>query len=209
MARVLLAEDHEIVRRGIRSLLESRGNWEICAEAADGLEAVRLAIQEKPDIAILDYSLPGLNGLEVVKQVRKALPRLQILMFTQHDSEDLMRDVLRAGVRSFLLKSEADEHLLQAVSALAMSRPYFTDRVSETMLASFIGGSASAVHLTSRERETVQLIAEGASNKRIAAQLGVSVKTVETHRATAMRKLGAKSMADLIRYAVRNKLVES
>lgn len=208
MARVLLAEDHEIVRRGIRSLLESRGSWDICAEAADGLEAVRLAIQEKPDIAIIDYSLPGLNGLEVVKQVRKVLPRIQILMFTQHDSEDLMRDVLRAGVRSFLLKSEADEHLLQAVSALSMSRPYFTDRVSEAMLASFIGGPASVAHLTSRERETVQLIAEGASNKRIATQLGVSVKTVETHRATAMRKLGAKSMADLIRYAVRNKLVE-
>ncbi|MGL4286097.1 MAG: response regulator [Phreatobacter sp.] len=208
MARILLAEDHEIVRRGIRSLLESRGNWDICAEAADGLEAVRLMIQEKPDIAIIDYSLPGLNGLEVVKQIRKVLPRIQILMFTQHDSEDLMRDVLRAGVRSFLLKSEADEHLLKAVGALSMSRPYFTDRVSEAMLASFIGSPAATAHLTSRERETVQLIAEGASNKRIATELGVSVKTVETHRATAMRKLGAKSMADLIRYAVRNKLVE-
>ncbi|QCI64992.1 response regulator [Phreatobacter stygius] len=209
MARVLLAEDHEIVRRGIRSLLESRGNFEICAEAADGLDAVRLAIQEKPDIAIIDYSLPRLNGLEVVKQVRKVLPRIQILMFTQHDSEDLMRDILRAGVRSFLLKSEADEHLIQAVSALAMSRPYFTTRVSETMLATFIGSTTPATQLTSRERETVQLIAEGASNKRIAAELGVSVKTVETHRSTAMRKLGAKSMADLVRYAVRNKLVES
>jgi DNA-binding NarL/FixJ family response regulator len=209
MARILLADDHEIVRRGIRSLLESRGGWEICAEAADGLEAIRLALDEKPDIAIVDYSLPKLNGLEVVKQVRKVLPRIQVLMFTQHDSEDLLRDILRAGVRSFLLKSEADEHLVQAITALSVSRPYFTTRVSEAMLANFIGGPAPAAQLTSRERETVQLIAEGASNKRIAAQLGVSVKTVETHRSTAMRKLGAKSIADLVRYAVRNKLVET
>ncbi|QCI68247.1 response regulator [Phreatobacter stygius] len=208
MARVLLAEDHEIVRRGIRSLLESYGDWEICGEAADGPEAVRLAIQERPDVAILDYFMPKLNGLQVVRQVRKVLPQIQILMFTQHDNEDLIRDILRAGVRSFLLKTEADEHLIRAVNALSLSQPYFTARASEAMLASFISSRKPAPHLTARERQTVQFIAEGASNKKIAAELGVSVKTIETHRSTAMRKLGAKSMAELIRYAMRHKLVE-
>lgn len=208
MARILLAEDHEIVRRGIRGLLESHGNWEICGEAADGAEAVRLALLERPDIAILDYFMPKLNGIEVAQQVRRLLPQIQILMFTQHDGEDLMRGILRAGIRSFLLKSEAEDHLVQAVSALALRQPYFTTRASEAMLASFVGNPIPAPGLTTRERLTVQRIAEGASNKRIAADLGVSVKTVETHRSAAMRKLGAKSMAELIRYAMRNKLVE-
>lgn len=208
MARILLAEDHEIVRRGIRGLLESHGNWEICGEAADGAEAVRLALLERPDIAILDYFMPKLNGIEVAHQVRKLLPQIQIMIFTQHDSDDLMRGILRAGIRSFLLKSEAEEHLVRAVSALALCQPYFTTRASEAMLASFVRNPMPAPGLTSRERLTVQRIAEGASNKRIAADLGVSVKTIETHRSAAMRKLGAKSLAELIRYAMRNKLVE-
>lgn len=209
MVRVLLVEDHEIVRRGIRGLLESHPAYEICGEARDGQAAVDLAGRLKPDVAILDYSLPALNGIESARNIKKVSPQTQILIFTQHDSDDLIRDALLAGARGFLLKSEADDHLLHALAALSLNRPYFTARVSEAMLAGFIGGSSGQSSLTSREREVVQLIAEAYSTKEIADRLRVSGKTVETHRAAAMRKLGVRNIADLVRYAIRHKMVEA
>ncbi|QCI69516.1 response regulator transcription factor [Phreatobacter stygius] len=209
MIRILLADDHEIVRRGVRSLIETRGGWEICGEAANGVEAVELAVKEKPDVAVLDYFMPELNGLDATKQLLVKLPKLQALIFSEHDGETLIRDALQAGARGFLLKRDAEDQLLDAISTLALSRPYFTARVSEAMLSAFTGQSEPASKLTPRERETVQLIAEGLSNKRIAWQMQVSVKTIETHRATAMRKLGTRSVAELVRYAVRNKLVDA
>jgi DNA-binding NarL/FixJ family response regulator len=208
MLRILLAEDHDIVRRGIRGLLETHSGWEICGEAANGRDAVRLAADKKPDIAIIDYSLPMLNGLDVVRQIRKLSAKTQILVFTQHDSDDLIRETLRAGARGFLQKGEAAEHLVHAITALAARRPYFAGRVSQTMLATFVKNRPSSDLLTGREREVVQLIAEGRSNKQIAATFNLSIKTVETHRSSAMRKLNIRNMAELVRYAVRNKLVE-
>ncbi|MGL4287869.1 MAG: response regulator [Phreatobacter sp.] len=209
MVRILLADDHDIVRRGVRNLIESRGGWEICGEAANGLQAVEMAEREKPDIAILDYFMPELNGLDVTRQILLKVPAVQALIFSEHDGEALIRDALQAGARGFLLKRDAEDQLLDAISTLALSRPYFTARVSEAMLSAFTGQVESAPQLTPRERETVHFIAEGLSNKRIAWQMQVSVKTIETHRATAMRKLGTRSMAELVRYAVRNKLVEA
>lgn len=209
MIRVLLVEDHEIVRRGIRGLLETHTAYEICGEATDGRAAVKLAGELKPDVAILDYSLPALNGIEASKQIKKISPDTQVLIFTQHDSDDLIRSALLAGARGFLLKSEADDHLLHALAALSLKRPYFTTRVSEAMVAGFIAGTSGHLSLTAREREVVQLMAEAHSTKEIADRLRVSVKTVETHRAAAMRKLGVRNVAALVRYAIRHKMVEA
>ncbi|QCI69191.1 response regulator transcription factor [Phreatobacter stygius] len=209
MVRILLADDHEIVRRGLRSLIETRDGWDICGEAANGLQAVERAIETRPDVAILDYFMPELNGLDVARQILPVLPKLQVLIFSEHDGETLIRDALQAGARGFLLKSDAEDQLLNAISTLALARPYFTARVSEAMLSSLVGQGEPSVKLTPRERETVQYIAEGLSNKGIAWRLQVSVKTIETHRATAMRKLGMRSMAELVRYAVRTKLIEA
>lgn len=209
MVRILLADDHDIVRRGVRNLIETRGGWEICGEAANGLQAVEMAEREKPDVAILDYFMPELNGLDVTRRILLKVPTVQALIFSEHDGEALIRDALQAGARGFLLKRDAEDQLLDAISTLALARPYFTARVSEAMLSAFTGQAEPAPQLTPRERETVHFIAEGLSNKRIAWQMQVSVKTIETHRATAMRKLGTRSMAELVRYAVRNKLVEA
>jgi DNA-binding NarL/FixJ family response regulator len=209
-ARVLLADDHIIVRRGLRALLESTQNFVICAEAGDGREAVNLAAAHKPDIAVLDVSLPILNGIEATRQIRRNSPTTEVLVFTMHDSDELITEVLHAGARGYLLKSECDEHIIDAMRTLARHRPFFSSQVSETLLERFNSGEPGhGTSLTGREREIVQLIAEGNSNKRVAIMLDVSVKTVESHRTSIKRKLGAGSTADLVRYAVRNKLVQA
>jgi DNA-binding NarL/FixJ family response regulator len=206
--RVLLAEDHPIVRRGIRALLESQG-YEVCAETSDGRAAAECAGHEKPDVAILDYMMPQLNGIEAARQIRDASPTTQILMFTQYDDEDLVREALQAGARAFVNKSEADEHLLQALSALVQGRSYFSSKVSDAMLASFVDHSGGASpKLTPREREVVQLIAEAHNSKDIANVLNVSVKTVDTHRGSAIRKLGVKNVSGLVRYAMRHRMIQ-
>lgn len=210
MTRILIADDHEVVRRGVRAVLEARPGYEIVAEACDGGVAVDEALQKKPDVAILDFSLPVLNGLDATRKIRSGSPHTEILIFTMHDSETIIRDVLQAGARGYLLKSDADTQLVSAVQALARHRPFFSWRVSEALLEDFLERSEHhnpTGSLTPREREVVQLIAEGNSNKQIGRLLNVSVKTVETHRASAMRKLGVSSTADLVRYAVRNHLV--
>ncbi len=208
MLRILLAEDHPIVRRGVRALLEAEPGVSVCAEASNGIDAVALATKEHPDIVVLDCSMPEMSGIEAARLIHQATPAAQILVFTQHDTDDVIRQALQVGARGFLLKSEADEHLVHAVHALALKRPYFTGRVAEAMLANFLDRTTIGPLLTGRERETVRLVAEGHSNKDIATVFSVSSKTVETHRASAMRKLGVKSAAELIRYAVRNKLVD-
>ncbi len=211
MTRILIADDHEVVRRGVRSILEARPDWEVVAEAADGNAAVEAAAATKPDVAVLDFSLPLLSGLEATRRIRQLLPKTQVLIFTMHESEDVIRGALQAGARGYLLKSDADGQLASAVEALANQRPYFSWRVSEALLEAFLDrrdGISLPGPLTPREREIVQLIAEGKSNKQVGKHLNVSIKTVETHRAAAMRKLGASSTADLVRYAVRNHLIE-
>jgi DNA-binding NarL/FixJ family response regulator len=208
MTRILLADDHDVVRSGLRSILEAR--WQVVAEAADGREAVRRAIELKPDVAVLDYSLPLINGVEATRQIRARVPSVEVLIFTMHDSESLIHDLLEAGARGYLLKSDAKDLLVNAIESLAAHRPFFTARVSETLLESYLARSSPVeTVLTARERSVVQLIAEGHSNKQIANILNISVKTVETHRAAAMRKLNISSAAGLVRYAVRNKIVEA
>ena len=210
MTRILIADDHDVVRSGLRSILEARPDWEVVAEAADGKEAIAKALETKPDVAVVDYALPLINGIEVTRQIRRRLPRAEILIFTMHDSEELIGEVLSVGARGFLSKSDAKRHLLEAIETLAAHKPFFTPEVSETLLKSFLlKSSRSPSILTPREREIVQLIAEGHSNKQIASILILSLKTVETHRAAVMRKLKLSSAAELVRYAVRNKFVEA
>jgi DNA-binding NarL/FixJ family response regulator len=209
MVRILLADDHAVVRRGLRALLEARQDFEVCAEASNGREAVALALHHKPDVAVLDISLPIVNGIEATRQIRKEAPGTEVMIFTLHDRESEIRDVLHAGARGYVLKSEADEQIVRAVEALARHHAYFSDHVSETLLDNFVeqAGSGNAIALTAREREVVQLIAEGNSNKKIAHLLSISVKTVETHRSASMRKLDIHSTAELVRYAVRQRLI--
>lgn len=212
--RILLADDHEIVRRGLKELLEEQVGWTVCAEAANGREAVEAAVEAGPDVAVLDFSMPELNGLEATRRIRQVAPRVEVLVFTMHESEELIREVLAAGARGYLLKSDATRQLIPAVECLARHKPFFSGRVSEVLLEGYLkGGEASTVGLasdrvTSREREIIQLLAEGNSNKDIARRLTLSVKTVETHRAAVMRKLELNSLADIIRWAIRNNIIQ-
>ena len=211
MTRILVADDHDMMRRGLRDLLESeRDDWQVCGEAASGREAVAMAIRLRPDIAVLDLSMPDLNGLEATRQIRRHLPTIEILIYTMHETDQLVRDVLYSGARGYLLKSDAKHSLLAAIESLSVHRPFFTAKVSETLLESYLTKAGTAENvLSSRERGVIQLIAEGNSNKQIANILNISVKTVETHRAAAMRKLNLTSAAALVRYAIRNKIIEA
>ena len=211
MVRILLADDHAVVRRGLRALLETRQDFEVCAEASNGREAVELALHHRPDVAVLDISLPIVNGIEATRQIRKEAPGTEVMIFTLHDRESEIRDVLHAGARGYVLQSEADEQIVRAVEALAQHRTFFSDHVSEALLGIFFERARSGhstLPLTVRERKVVQLIAEGNSNKRTAHLLSISVKTVETHRTASMRKLDLHSTADLVRYAFREGLVQ-
>ena len=210
MVRILLADDHAVVRRGLRALLEVRQEFEVCAEASNGREAVELALHHKPDVAVLDIALPIVSGIEATRQIRRDSPATEVMIFTLVDRESEIRDVLHAGARGYVLKSEADEQIVRAVEALSRHHAFFSDHVSETLLGNFIeqsGSGGSSAALTAREREVVQLIAEGNSNKKIAHLLSISVKTVETHRSASMRKLDIHSTAELVRYAVRIRLI--
>jgi DNA-binding NarL/FixJ family response regulator len=213
MLRILVADDHDIVRRGLTRLLEERAGWSVCAEAANGREAVELALEHRPAVAVLDLTMPELNGLEATRRIRQALPDTEVLIFTMHESEELVRNVLAAGARGYLLKSDAARQLVPAVESLAQRKPFFAGRISEVLLEGFLESGrrntapSTTDRLTSREREIVQLLAEGNSNKAIARRLDLSVKTVETHRAAIMRKLDLHSLADLVRYAIRNQII--
>ena len=216
MVRILLADDHDVVRRGLKALLQEHAGWEICGEALSGREAVDLARQMQPDVAIIDLMMPDLNGLETTRQIRNASHGTQVLIFTMHHSESLIHDVLEAGARGYLLKSDAERRIVTAVETLLRRQPYFSAQVSETVLEGVLrsgrqgGPDGPAVpRLTPREREVLQLLAEGHRNKKIAQMLGISTKTVETHRATLMRKIGVTSIVELVRYAVRNNLTEA
>lgn len=219
MLRILIADDHEVARRGIRSLLESHPGWEVCAEAKDGRGAVEMAAETRPDLILLDIGMPNLNGLEAARQILARTPNVPILILTMHDSDNVIREVLRAGARGFLLKSDAGRDLVAAVDALHSQRTFFTTRVSQMVLNGFLNHERNGTEmdndvdvsgdvLTSREREVIQLLAEGRTSKEVAVTLNLSVKTAETHRTNLMRKLGLHSVADLTRYAVRNGIVQ-
>jgi DNA-binding NarL/FixJ family response regulator len=210
--RILLADDHEIVRRGLKDLLEAEAGWQIVGEATSGREAVAKAKLLKPDVVILDLRMPELNGLEATRQILRSLPGSEILILTMSDSEGLARTVLEAGAHGYLLKSDAVRDLVAAVDSLRQHRPFFTSVIARMVLQGFLKrgstepAGASFDPLSAREREIVQLLAEGKSNKEVAAVLGISVKTAETHRANIMRKLDLHSTTDLVHYAVRNRI---
>src|SRR6476660_8480634 len=189
--RIIIVDDHDAIRRGVRQLLDTTPYYQVVGEAADGRTALTLAQQTKPDIAIVEYSVPELNGLDLSHALKREFPRIEILLYTMHDREEIIVSVLRAGVRGFVLKSDAERHLIAALDALAVHRPYFSSVVSETLLDRFLEAKlpTTGSTLTKREREVVQQIAEGRINKEIAHILNISIKTVETHRASAMHKL--------------------
>lgn len=211
--RILVADDHEVARQGIRALLESHAGWEVCAEARDGREAVEGAGKFKPDVLLLDIGMPNLNGLDAARQILATNPDARILILTIHDSEQVVREVLAAGAKGFLLKSDAGRDLMAAVEALQHRRTFFTPKVAQMMLDGYLrpheetDPSGQCV-LTPREREVIQLVAEGKTTKEIAIALSLSVKTAETHRTNLMRKLDLHSVADLTLYAVRNGIVQ-
>jgi DNA-binding NarL/FixJ family response regulator len=208
--RVMLADDHAVVRRGLRTLIEGVPGWEVCAEAADGNETVKLAAETKPDVLIMDLSMPGLGGVDATIQIRKILPQIEVLILTMHEIDRLAGQALRAGARGYLLKGESEDKLMEALDALSRHQPYFSPSVSETLLQGYLHSEPThdLKQLTPRERQIVKLVAEGKSNKVIASVLNLSIKTVETHRSAAMHKVGAKSAADLTLYAARNDLVQ-
>jgi DNA-binding NarL/FixJ family response regulator len=212
--RILIADDHEVVRAGVRSLLESQPDCEICGEAVNGRQVVALAQELKPDVAILDITMPELNGLEATRQIRKLTPTVQVLILSVHESEELVREILDAGAHGYILKSDAGRELAAAMHALRKQETFFTSRVAQIALRAYrnkkISDDAVAPPggaLTSRERQVLQLLAEGRSNKEAASTLGISVMTVETHRANIMHKLEAHSIAELVHYAVRHKMI--
>jgi DNA-binding NarL/FixJ family response regulator len=212
--RILVVDDHAVVRRGVRSLLESHEGWEVCGEATTGRDAVEQSRTLRPDVVVMDLSLPELNGLDATRQILKDGPGVEVLVLTMHHSEELARDVLRAGARGYILKSDADENLITAVDTLRQHKPFLTSAVTGFVLDDFVrrgdSGQAdpSSVGVTSREREIIQLLAEGRSNKEAASTLGISVKTIEAHRSNIMRKLRLRTVSDLVRYAIRNKIVQ-
>lgn len=213
--KILVVDDHDIIRRGLKDLLTTKVGWEVCGEAKTGKEAVALAEELKPDIIVMDISMPDLNGLEAARRIHKILPKTGILIFTMHFSDQLVREVVEAGARGYILKSDADRDLVTAVDSIFNRRTFFTPRASEMLLDGFSRHASGAElklslrnRLTTREREIVQLLAEGKSSKEVAVALGISVKTAETHRANIMRKLELHSISELVRYAVKNQIIE-
>ena len=213
--RILLADDHKVVRQGTRALLSTIPEWEIVGEADNGRDAVALTADLKPDIVILDITMPELNGLDAARQIKRKSPGTEILIFTAQETEKLVHDVFDSGARSYIMKTDAADHLIDAIKALSEHKHFFTSRISEIVFARCIQGKQALEgtpensRITDREREIVQLLGEGKSSKEIAIILGISVRTVETHRAAIMKKLGLKSFSALIRYAVRNKIIEA
>jgi DNA-binding NarL/FixJ family response regulator len=213
--RILVADDHDLMRLGVKTRLLSHPGWEVCGEAQTGREAVAKSEELKPDVVILDIGMPGLNGLEAARRIRKVSANTEILILSVDYSDQLIREIVKAGVRGYIVKSDSDRDLIIAVEALANHKPFFTPRVTEVILGRFNSGEPIkevpdliSERLTAREREIIQIIAEGKSSKEVASLLGISVKTAETHRANVMRKLEIHSVTELVRYAVRNRIIE-
>lgn len=212
--KILVADDHEIVRGGVRNLIES-GGYICCGEAEGGRQAVKMTEELKPDVVILDVTMPELNGIEAARQILKLCPGTKVLVFTVHDAEQVVVEIFRSGAHGYVLKSDAGRQLLAAIECVLAGKHYFSAQVSEVIFGSMKGGNLP--HLpsrkedkpTNRERELIQLLAEGLSNKEAAEKLGISVKTIETHRAAVMRKLGLHSIGELVRYAIRNHIIEA
>jgi DNA-binding NarL/FixJ family response regulator len=212
--RILIADDHALLRRGTRTILQARRGWKIVGEAANGREALEKTLRLKPDVTILDISMPELDGVEVTRQIRKSLPDVKVLVLTRHESDQMIRRALEAGANGYLLKSDLVDHLPKAVKAVADNKGFLTPRISEIILKGFINAGnkpdeemRAGVRITPRELEIIRLLAAGKSNKEVSTQLGITVRTVETHRSKIMLKLGLHSLAELIHYAMRNEII--
>jgi len=212
--RVLIADDHDLIRRGVRDLLTARSGWEVVGEACNGADAVQKAVSLRPDVAILDFSMPELNGPAAAAQIAEKVPQTGVVVLTMHDSEQVMREVLQAGARGLVLKSDADRDLLEAVEAVAKKRHFFTTRLSDLVLGGYLAGTSTkhkeeskVARLTERECEVMRLLADGMSSKEAATRLQISIRTVESHRINISRKLGFNSIAKLVHYAIRHGIV--
>jgi DNA-binding NarL/FixJ family response regulator len=213
--RILIADDHDLMRRGVKTLIESHAGWEVCGEARTGREAVALTLEIVPDIAILDIGMPDMNGLEAASKIRTVSANTEILILSGHYSDQLIREIVNAGIRGYILKSDSDRDLAIAVETLAKHKPFFTRYATEMIHSTFSLGQrltktpqSLGARLTAREREVVKLLSGGMKSKKVASALGISIKTVETHRSNAMRKLDLHNMNELVRYAVRNQIIE-
>lgn len=209
MLRILLADDHAIVRKGMRDLVEAHLCWKICGEASDGQQALKIALRERPDVAVLDVSLPGLNGIELTRRLNVELPSVSVLLFTMHDDDDTVTAGLAAGARGYLLKTDSELHLESAIAALGANQTYFSSSVADLVRGRAASDPVYSApkSFSARELEVAGLIAEGNSNKQIARRLSIGVKTVESHRAAAMRKAGVRTAAELVRFAIRRHLI--
>lgn len=213
--RILVADDHELIREGLRTILERHPGWTVCGEAATGRQALAEAIRLQPEVILMDISMPELNGLDATPQILEKLPNAKVLILSAHDSERLVRQMLASGARGYMLKTDAGRDLTAAVEAIAAGRLFFTASVSNVVLGDYQKRAAdpgtilsqAPTSLTPREREILQLLAEGRTNKEVAIQIGASPKTVENHRAKIMSKLNFHSLTDLVRYAIQNELI--
>jgi two-component system, NarL family, response regulator NreC len=213
--RILIADDHEVVREGMRALIEHEPGWEVCGTAMTGQEAVDTAKKLKPEVVVLDMTMPELDGLEVLREIKRALPNTEVVIFSAHHSEEVIEQLFDAGAKSYIQKSDASRHLVAAIRSLAEHKPFFTPEISQVLFAKFLSVNpwkkrgAQKHTLTDRERDVMRLLALGSSNKEVAKTLGVSVRTAETHRGVLMRKLGLDSLAALVRYAIRNNIIDA
>lgn len=214
--RILIADDHEIVRQGLRLLIDAVPNWTICGEAKSGAEAVEMATELQPDVVVLDHEMPSLNGIDATRRIKEQAPDAEVIIFSGTDDESFVHQVFAAGGRSYIPKTEAGRHLVAAIATVSQHKPYFTDKLSESVLSRYLQrdhfetpGAERHDRLTRREREIVQLIGEGKTNKEIGAALSISTRTAETHRSTVMRKLQLRSTADVVRYAIRNNIIQA
>jgi DNA-binding NarL/FixJ family response regulator len=211
---ILIVDDHAVVRRGLRALLETQPGWTICGEASNGSEAVQKAQQHQPNVVIVDIEMPELNGLAATVRIREVTPQARVLVLTMHSSEELIQSCLKAGAQGYVLKSDAERDLISAVEALVQHKTFFTQAATDVVLENLrdkqngAGGEPLVECLTRREQEIVQLLAEGRSNKEVGASLGIGTRTVESHRASIMSKLHLRTFSDLMRYAIRKKMVE-
>ena len=211
--RILIADDHELVRQGMRAIFQSEPQWVVCGEATTGRQAVAMTLELKPDLVVLDVALPELNGIEVTRQIRRVLP-VAVLIVTMHDADQVVQEAMEAGANGLVLKAEAGRTLADAVRAIVSGREFFSERVRRAAGREIIDGDArlhprKPALLTSREREVLQLLAEGQANKEVATALGITTKTAETHRARIMAKLEVHSMSEMVRYAIRNSIIQA
>jgi DNA-binding NarL/FixJ family response regulator len=214
--RILVADDHEVMRTGVRALIEHEPGWQVCATATNGREAVETAKKLKPEVVVLDMTMPELDGLEALRQIKRALPNTEVVIFSAYHSEEVIEQLFDAGAKSYIQKSDAGRHLVAAIKSLVEHKAFFTPAISQILFAKFLSCSSGGKKqngqehtVTERERDVVRLLASGSSNKEVANSLGISIRTAETHRATLMRKLGLDSLSALVRYAIRNNIIDA